>query len=90
MSEQTYNRKQVDDILAPWLKLAKESEETIVKNENHITTLESENNRLKHSLGLCHYYAGCDDHVCELDGDMCSGQQVKPIEFLCSETHRKC
>ena len=40
MSEQTYSRKQVDDILAPWVILAKESAETIVKNGNRVEELE--------------------------------------------------
>jgi len=47
-----------------------------------IAELDAENENLKRSLGLCHYYAGCDDHVCELDGDMCTGQTIKPKEFL--------
>ena len=47
-----------------------------------IGEIKAENTHLKHSLGLCHYYAGCAADVCELDGDMCTGQTVKPKEFL--------
>ena len=39
-----------------------------------IVDLKAENARLIYSLKMCHHYAGCDNHVCELDGDMCTGQ----------------
>ena len=39
---------------------------------------EVENCRLRNSLVLCHHYARCDsegdDPVCNLDGDLCTGQ----------------